>query len=269
VLSALESPKDGEPYGWIAREKNIVWIVNGLRHEPSLSWQNGKHRTFLRDRVLAPLGSRLRIVAAFRRHYPEWFPDADSGPNGSHSDASRKGIERVSKQSPVQSNPILSIPSQSSPSTAGGALPATGDIAGTVIGDTVSASVVLTAAANRGIAERWGEQTNPIRHNAGSSLDTAERIVHLSIPVDFARDAIYTWCLTAPNERPPRALGYFLGVVTDRWAAEGERRAAGAITPSVLPTARVAATDVDAELDAWARATEAREARERQEAAHG
>src|SRR3954463_10217552 len=31
----LERRKPGDEYGWIVRERNIVWIVNGLRYEPS------------------------------------------------------------------------------------------------------------------------------------------------------------------------------------------------------------------------------------------
>ncbi|GLC25087.1 hypothetical protein [Roseisolibacter agri] len=69
----LEAPKpdDVEGLGWIRRERNIVWVVNALRYHPSLSAENPKHRTFVRERLLRPLGEKA-IVRAFWTRYREW-----------------------------------------------------------------------------------------------------------------------------------------------------------------------------------------------------
>jgi hypothetical protein len=74
----LETAKPGEEFGWILRERNIVWLINGLRHERGLSPKSPQHRQYIANQ-LKPLGNRL-IVQRFRSHYPEWFdptPDVD------------------------------------------------------------------------------------------------------------------------------------------------------------------------------------------------
>jgi hypothetical protein len=83
----LETAKPGEPFGWILRERNIVWLINGLRHERGLSPKSLQHRQYIANQ-LKPLGNRL-IVQRFRSHYPEWF---DSTP-----DVDKQGAERGSR----------------------------------------------------------------------------------------------------------------------------------------------------------------------------
>lgn len=90
-------------------------------------------------------------------------------------------------------------------------------------------SVVLTAAANRGITEQYGEQPCPLRHDAGTSLAAAEKIAKAGVPGDFARDAMYAAAKRCTLEHPPRSLGYFAAAVIDRWRAAEERRAAAAL----------------------------------------
>jgi hypothetical protein len=104
ALLELEVPKPGSDFGWIVRERNVVWIVNALRYEPNLTSNSAKHRTFVRDRLLAPLGNRP-IVNNFRRYYIDWFPEGSGNPNGSPSDTHRRANDRVSEHSPYHSSP--------------------------------------------------------------------------------------------------------------------------------------------------------------------
>jgi len=78
AFAVLETAKPGEEFGWILRERNIVWLINGLRHERGLSPKSQQHRQYIANQ-LKPLGHRS-IVQRFRSHYPEWFdptPDVD------------------------------------------------------------------------------------------------------------------------------------------------------------------------------------------------
>ncbi|HEY2377624.1 MAG TPA: hypothetical protein VGH98_16715 [Gemmatimonadaceae bacterium] len=67
ALRELEAPKLGRSHGWIRTERNVVWIVNGLKFEPSFTITNPNHRTgvvrFVRNLP------RLPIVEAFITHY--------------------------------------------------------------------------------------------------------------------------------------------------------------------------------------------------------
>src|SRR5262249_28527521 len=79
ALQELEEPKrdagDGDQLGWIVRERTVIWLVNGLRFEPSIRATDAKHRAHVAEWLSQFGGERspLRIVHAFRRHYPEWF----------------------------------------------------------------------------------------------------------------------------------------------------------------------------------------------------
>jgi hypothetical protein len=97
ALNELEEPRTGRDCGWIIREKNVIWIVRGLYYEPSILPSNKKHRAYLRDRVLGPLGS-APIVTAFQREYAEWFDEPYWEAVEAEKKATGKGIEGVSKQ---------------------------------------------------------------------------------------------------------------------------------------------------------------------------
>lgn len=87
----LEARKESGGEGWIRRERNVVWLVNGLRYSPTLRASDRKHRTFV-QRLLAPLGTRS-IVAEFRARYADWFEPArslfDAEPEGSSEGQAR------------------------------------------------------------------------------------------------------------------------------------------------------------------------------------
>jgi hypothetical protein len=62
---------------WIRHERNVFWIIEGLRYEPSRALSNANHRKEIAEHLEAL--PRLAIVDAFREHY-HLTPDAM--PNG-------------------------------------------------------------------------------------------------------------------------------------------------------------------------------------------
>jgi hypothetical protein len=91
--------------------------------------------------------------------------------------------------------------------------------------------VALVSAANRGIAEHWGEQTSPLRHDAETTHRAIEQLACKGVPTAFASDVIYSWCCTSKNDRPPRSMNYFVPIVLEQWGAAQEREHASAATP--------------------------------------
>jgi len=96
---------------------------------------------------------------------------------------------------------------------------------------------LLTAAGNKGISERYGEQPVPINASSAGSYRCAELLTAADVPLDFAANAIFECAKTLQIGKPPRSLGYFVQHVIDRWCAEGARRDAAAFTPSATATA--------------------------------
>lgn len=69
-----------ERAGWIRRERNVLWLVDGLRYEPSLDAKNQKHRTGVQNHVSGM--PHLALVRAYIKAYPDWFDDPDTLSNG-------------------------------------------------------------------------------------------------------------------------------------------------------------------------------------------
>lgn len=65
-----------EANGWVRRERNLVWMVDGLRHDPHFSLDNQNHRTKIAKHANGL--PRLAIVDAFRTHYGLAQPPAES-----------------------------------------------------------------------------------------------------------------------------------------------------------------------------------------------
>jgi hypothetical protein len=80
ALEELERDKPGKDHGWIRREDDVIWIVNGLRFEPSLTLTNNLHRTAAArfGRHLYAL-TGLTIVCEFMAYYGLGNP---TDPNG-------------------------------------------------------------------------------------------------------------------------------------------------------------------------------------------
>lgn len=246
AMDNLAKPMRGKKRGWIVREGNIAWIVNGLKYEPTLYSKNPKHRTFLAKRLLAPLGNRP-IVEAFKRYYSEWFRPLeepakdDAGEKAASAESDSEGnaegtgypTDRVSDPSPVLAVPVLS---PSSSSAREGVLDP--NPSPPVADAPMPPAVVLAAAANKAITEKWGEQPNPLKWDAPSTIEAVEAFAKAGVPVDFARDAIYTACLALKQDRPPKSVNYFVEAVMDRWKAKASNAAAASIAPNRLPDAR-------------------------------
>ncbi len=67
VLQELESkPNRAKP--WIVRDRQVLWIRNGLRFDPTMTLSNPNHRLAVL-RVLASLPSGSQVVRKFRRYY--------------------------------------------------------------------------------------------------------------------------------------------------------------------------------------------------------
>lgn len=84
AYAELERRKSGDRFGWIVRERNVVWLVNGLRFEPSIRPSDAKHRAHVAE-CLSQFGgeqSPLRVVREFRTYYAEWFVDGVAGDEG-------------------------------------------------------------------------------------------------------------------------------------------------------------------------------------------
>lgn len=83
-----------ERAGWIQRERNVLWVVEQLRDEPSLRVANENHHPAVAEHVASL--PRLGIVAAFIAHYRDWFDDAEAllatYPPPSHPDGMGDGI---------------------------------------------------------------------------------------------------------------------------------------------------------------------------------
>lgn len=57
--------------GWVRMERNVIWIVDQLRYEPSLSEKNPKHRKSVLTHVQGL--PKLAIVGDFIAHYQAWI----------------------------------------------------------------------------------------------------------------------------------------------------------------------------------------------------
>lgn len=98
--------------GWMARSGAVLWIINGLRHTPSLSPADAKHRKHIAV-LLADLPRENALVAAFRDYYAEWFDEpaappptegASEGPTKGHPEGvGSKEEGRRKKESPSPS----------------------------------------------------------------------------------------------------------------------------------------------------------------------
>jgi len=60
-----------EAEGWIHRERNVLWIVGQLEHDPHMNWTDAKHRTAIWKHVAGL--PRLPLVGAYIEAHPDWF----------------------------------------------------------------------------------------------------------------------------------------------------------------------------------------------------
>jgi uncharacterized protein YdaU (DUF1376 family) len=96
-------------------------------------------------------------------------------------------------------------------------------------------AVELARSANGAIAERWGEQPNPL--TPGSASIAARALSEEGVPATLARESIYRQCRALKKDRPPSAINYFVdGILDDRDKAEA--RAYQRANPDTPPPRR-------------------------------
>lgn len=94
-----------EAAGWLQRERNVVWMVDGLRHDPHFQLTNQNHRTQVAKHVNGL--PRLAIVDAFRLHYGLAAP-----PSEMPSQPTEHGLNGANKASEIPSKSPSIIPSK-------------------------------------------------------------------------------------------------------------------------------------------------------------
>jgi hypothetical protein len=100
ALDELERPKPGRARGWIVRDEHMIWIVNGLKYEPSITLGNPNHWSGARK--FADELPNLPIVADFLDYYgllgdppataPKSPKEPKKGDSPSHADGMGDGI---------------------------------------------------------------------------------------------------------------------------------------------------------------------------------
>ncbi len=108
---------------WLAIEGNVVWIVKGLRHEPSVSPDNKNHVRGIRAHIAGL--PRTPLVAAFIAAYPEWmgppeealagYPEPMRMASDSHSIAIRITDTETDTETDTDTETILSGPACAEP----------------------------------------------------------------------------------------------------------------------------------------------------------
>jgi hypothetical protein len=140
---------------------------------------------------------------------------------------------------PPSTVPVPSEHSASTPvsvvSTGSSTAPITAAVVPAAAPDVANASIQLTTAANKAIAERFGEQTSPLLASGGKSHEFAEAIVAAGIPIDFAARSVVRQ--VGKIEKPLRSMAYFKPGVLDDWAKHNANLAMKD-APRVLPLER-------------------------------
>ena len=75
---------------WVEREGSVVWVIDGLKYEPSISDHNDGHRQSVN--AIANALPRLRIVKRFRARYPSWFLGSGDGKGDGKGDGTPPAI---------------------------------------------------------------------------------------------------------------------------------------------------------------------------------
>lgn len=98
-------------------------------------------------------------------------------------------------------------------------------------GNDVPAARRLAAAANKGIAEQFGEQPVPIRWDHPGTEKTVADLEAAGVPIADAERWLFDIARSrAPQDgRPPRTLRYYVKAIVDAWQAEQAHRDAATL----------------------------------------
>jgi hypothetical protein len=93
-------------------------------------------------------------------------------------------------------------------------------------------AALLTAAANKGLTQKFGEQPMPITWSHPGCAETLALFDAANVPDDFARRTLFAMASTCALPRPPRSLKYFARAVVEAWEGElAHRQAATTAIP--------------------------------------
>lgn len=199
---------------WMQHEDGIVWVVRGLAFEPQVS-TGEKHKKWIINELAS--FPRSPIVERFREEYAVFFGPTEDTPSIPYRRAIDNPCDTTTPSPTLTPTPSLSpSPASSDPHR---------DVQ------------LLARAANRGIAERYGEQPVPIIASSGSSHQCVEALRAAGVDVDFAAAVILAYASTMAKEQPPRSLNYFTRHVVERWQAEEAKREAATYQPTAVPSA--------------------------------
>lgn len=214
--------------GWVEYEDGIVWVIRGLEFEPQIS-HGEKHQKFV-QKELAGFPT-CGILDRFRAHYAVFFPDT-------HAVVTRYPIGRAIDTPYDTTAPATNPNHQPLPQP-----PATSQREGR--SERFAASCkLLTAAANKGISEKYGEQPSPLQWFSPGVSETLEQFEKHHVDVDFAAASVFAYARQLTLDRPPRSLKYFAQHVIDRWQAEAARSDAAAFVGAVSPQAHAESDDL-------------------------
>jgi hypothetical protein len=105
---------------WVRVERNVIWVVNGLKYEPSLTRDNANHRKWLR-RHLDGLPN-LAVVNAFRARYADWLSDGNPNPVDTPSKGIPNPLDTPSVPLPITTTTTTTTTNTKQPSAAGAAV---------------------------------------------------------------------------------------------------------------------------------------------------
>jgi hypothetical protein len=88
---------------WLRVERNVIWVVNGLKYEPSLTRDNDNHRKWLR-RHLDGLPN-LAVVNAFRARYADWLGEGPGMVSETPSDGIPKPLPITTTNTTTNTKP--------------------------------------------------------------------------------------------------------------------------------------------------------------------
>jgi hypothetical protein len=209
-----------EREGWLARERNVVWLIRGLAFEPDLRVNDPKHRKFV-QRAFGSL-PRLPICERFQAMYATWFdappeglPRPSEGTAEGHRSTDQHQTRPVPGQDQTSTDPPL----------------AAGETAQTY-------AVRLVVAANQALEGKLVSYKTLV---ADVEQETTEQWRQAGIPVELAerviRDGITRFRSRGRN-RQPNSLKYFDGPVRD--AADRSRSVNHCGTGEVVRLPRLA-----------------------------
>lgn len=253
LSSATVSSMTAEEEGTFIRLLALAWVNDGLPAEPERLRAIVKIPLRRFQTWLVMLDELFPIAADGRRRNPRQESERNSATHktmrraaaGAKGAAKRWQADGNAIQMPMANDGYTQIQIQNTegkqqqaavPPVHAGELPTSAAVAAQPADALQRTARLLTAAANRGIAEKYGEQPVPINAASAGAYRCTEALHEAGVDSDFAAAAIFECAKTLLLAKPPRSLGYFLQHVLDRWTAAQAHREAAQFDPKALPT---------------------------------